>query len=129
MKIKYNCPLPKDPEAYSMDEKEIVAMDIVVKFQADVVEKQDQIIMSVIREIGGETYQHITIDKNKVIDALKKATPKKVVALDPDPFKIACPTCSRIYHSFGTPSYCRHCGQALDWNLERSDKDGEADEL
>ena len=136
MKFKYNCPLPEDTDKYTMDEKEFIPeylKSISTKFQAAIVEKQDEIIHSVIQEIGGETYHRITIDRNKVLDALSKAMPKKVTVLDSGDFKFACPTCTRICYSLtavglGTPEYCRYCGQKLDWSRDREDKDEEESE-
>ena len=43
---------------------------MILHFSAKITEKQDEIIMQTIQEIGGETFREITIDKHKVLEAL-----------------------------------------------------------
>lgn len=75
-----------------------------------VVEKQEQLILNTIQQIGGEQYQTITIDRDKVRDALQKATKTPVVKVL---YYCQCPTCGRAVSGV---RYCSHCGQALDWS-------------
>ena len=139
MKMKFNCPLPEDPDKYDLLKEETLTNSVVRKFaanfQADVVEKQDALILSAIREIGGEMYQHITIDKDKVFDALNKATPKKVIVCNPEETRFRCPTCmhvafdeSLVGYNVKMHKYCRHCGQRLDWDIDRESEDEEDEE-
>lgn len=43
----------------------------IYNYTVKVVDEQESIIMQEIRRIGGENYHTITIDKNKVVEALK----------------------------------------------------------
>lgn len=44
---------------------------MILHFSAKITEKQDEIIMQTIQEIGGETFREITLDKHKVLEALR----------------------------------------------------------
>lgn len=44
--------------------------DLVINFSSKIVEMQDEIIMQTIQNIGGEEFHQITVDKNKVKEAL-----------------------------------------------------------
>jgi hypothetical protein len=66
-----------------------------------------------IQYIGGDEYSHITIDKNKVVDAFSKQIPKKPRQ---EEFELGeyCPNCEYIFDGF--PNYCEYCGQRIDWS-------------
>lgn len=102
-----------DPNVPGIEEEFVYKM--AHNFRVDITEKQDDLIMSAIQHIGGDIYHRITIDKNKVLDALGKYIPKRVVAM------CCCPTCKetvRLYtfRSCGPERYCANCGQHLDWS-------------
>lgn len=93
------------------------------KVNAEIVEKQDELIMQAVQTIGGDTYHHITIDRNKVIDALSKSIPKKPVEGKCGRCSvIKCPTCGKwlciTVPTFNIEdyNYCGRCGQAISWS-------------
>ena len=43
---------------------------MVFNMQVEIAEKKNEIIMQTIQEIGGEKFYEVTIDRNKVIEAL-----------------------------------------------------------
>ena len=87
----------------------------IQKFAVEVVEEQESIIMQTIQQIGGEEYSHITIDKNKVVDAFKKQIPRRpVIPFDSINNEYECPDCPNKVNK--TQQYCDQCGQALDWS-------------
>lgn len=105
-----------------------IVYEMVRKFSAEVVEEQDNIIMQTVQQIGGEEYSHITIDKNKVLDAFKKQMPRKPKFEDEKDYwgnivggRYRCSECDRfICHAEELRPeeyypYC-HCGQKIDWS-------------
>ena len=90
--------------------------------RVNIAEKQDELIMDAIQRIGGNTYEDITLDKSKVLEALGKYIPKRVVAKHTEDINYdRCPTCGCKVRSFtlrytGPESYCVSCGQHLDWS-------------
>lgn len=54
-----------------MNDYKNTIQEVVVKFCAEIVEKQDELIQKTIREIGGVQYHHITIDRAKTLEALQ----------------------------------------------------------
>lgn len=92
---------------------------IVDRIVCSIVEQQDKIIMMKVTEIGGEKYTDITIDKNKVIDAFSKATPKEPHGDYHSVPHYRCPTCNKSVKTYcDSPEmpYCGWCGQKLDWD-------------
>lgn len=89
---------------------------LVRKFTVEVVEHQEEIIMNAIVGIGGETYEYITIDKNKVIELFEKSIPKKPLFIDGDYGLPLCPKCGLSVDENEKENYCSVCGQALDWS-------------
>ena len=127
--------LKMPPRGEVPNENDIV-QTVMNRFRVDVTEKQDELIMSAVQQIGGTTYQDITIDKSKVIEALGKYVPKRVVVnvrsrIDvPTIVTYSCPICKRSIlstyqrceldkvrnESFKSEHrYCNFCGQHLDW--------------
>lgn len=102
-------------------------IEMIHKFEVEVVEEQEKLLMRTIQRIGGTEYSHITIDKNKVVEAFAKQIPKKPIA---DPANLCdfqnfhCPECNQkiIARLDGEwiagklQNYCDKCGQALDWS-------------
>lgn len=117
------------------DFMEMTARKFTHMLYVNVVEKQDELIMDAVQQIGGNTYQDITIDKSKVIEALGKYVAKRVIVEVKQMPGIAtvvyyiCPICHHtitctFYNTDldKVPSdikedhkYCSHCGQHLDW--------------
>lgn len=93
---------------------------LTTKIVTEIVEHQDNIIQHKIQEIGGESYNHITIDKNKVIDMLEKYTPKPVnkVCFMDEMKVFLCPNCKDLLPNGRNTNYCSKCGQALLWREE-----------
>ena len=99
---------------------------ITKQISSAIVECQEDIIMSRIHEIGGDTYEEITVDKEKVLDMLRKYTLTKVKATDAYPHRLYCPTCyhTLVYNAKNLDSCrsrdilnnCSACGQRLDWS-------------
>ena len=76
-----------------------------------VVERQDEMLMQVIQTIGGRKYSDITVDKNKTLEALRKAT-----AIHPKKYSV----CGNEYCNAELvkgQNYCSVCGQKADWSL------------
>ena len=96
--------------------------DIIGQFMVDIAEEQDHIIMQKIQHIGGKRYEHITIDKNKTLDALSKATAQKPAIEKTNQYTAyRCPVCSKwfatvVFRTPKKPHYCYDCGQKLDWS-------------
>ena len=102
----------------------------ISQFIVEVREEQDRLIMQEIQHIGGKRYEHITIDKNKTLDALDNAIPKKPLHTEGETAYL-CPKCDHTVfvnisqmsisdcHAYGlTPEFCVRCGQKLDWSEE-----------
>ncbi len=87
-------------------------MDSVFEtLRVHVVEHQDKMLMQVIQIIGGRKYSEITVDKNKVLEALHKAT-----AVKPKQYGICGnPLCSA--ELVKGQKYCSVCGQKVNWDM------------
>lgn len=105
-------------------ESPVLEGSFIEKIRVDIVEKTDYMILQAINTIGGKRYRHITVDKNKVLDALSKATAKAVSieAFGKGTLK-KCPTCGKwlritsiLPEKMDEYSYCSKCGQKLDWS-------------
>lgn len=89
----------------------------IQKFTVEVVEEQENIIMRTIQYIGGDEYSHITIDKNKVVDAFKKQMPRKPTIDENNGYPLhVCPCCNDKFLKLIPHNYCQVCGQAFDWS-------------
>lgn len=61
----------------------------------------------------------VVLNKHTILDALKRATPQKVII---KPYECLCPKCSYNianqwdYPGIPDPNYCPMCGQKLMWN-------------
>lgn len=81
------------------------------RITALIVEHQERIIMQAIRFIGGTEFTEITIDKNKVVEALQKTT-----AVTPKQYGMCGnPLCSA--ELVKGQKYCSVCGQKVDWGM------------
>lgn len=130
--------LAKIIEEANKDDSPDPVYHVIRQLSAKVVEMQDNLIMSTIQTIGGTTYEEITVDKNKVLDMLRKHTAKKVIlheeglrrhdSMDIE-YSAHCPECNihirRVFKNasgrffwFGPnhAHYCEECGQKLDWS-------------
>lgn len=102
---------------FSADEKTTDLISVICRISTELVENQEEMIIKSIREIGGERYEHITLDKNKVRDALENATArelKEILAYENMYVKTkawACPKCGMIYMNNRLDNYCGECGQ------------------
>ena len=76
-----------------------------------VVEHQDKMLMQVIQIIGGRKYSDITVDKNKVLEAFRKAT-----AVKPQKY-VVCGNEHCNAELVKGQNYCSVCGQKADWSL------------
>ena len=94
-------------------------MTQVHKILCELNAKQKEMILKTIQEIGGETYHHITINPDKVIEAFQKQTPMKVEYYDEGDYA-KCPNCDYQDFEYGINdwgcNFCSRCGQALDWS-------------
>jgi DNA-directed RNA polymerase subunit RPC12/RpoP len=80
-------------------------------------------IMNIIQRIGGDEYEEITFDKNKVIDALSKAIAKKPNDTErtvSGKIVLSCSECGKWLYipeieKSHKPNYCNRCGQKIDW--------------
>lgn len=128
--------LAKIVEEANKDDSPDPVYQVIREISAKAVEMQENIIMSTIQTIGGTTYADITIDKNKVLDMLRKYNARNVKhevfktseesPLHNDTYK--CPTCLRILYKTmsihnkvqnytgNLSEYCPFCGQKLDWS-------------
>lgn len=113
--IKYTT----DPVEHDLDP--IRVEEAFRQFVVEIVEEQDRIIMKNIHHIGGKEYEHITIDRDKTIEALDKATAKKptVMTVSKAPGKLRyryrCSACNSSCFS-KIDKYCHECGQKYDWS-------------
>lgn len=101
---------------------------MILHFSAKITEKQDEIIMQTIQEIGGETFREITIDKHKVLEALTDYVNKQKGAEVAEVkhgewlkygYKYECSVCKAKVNLDGTPiqnglNYCPNCGAEMD---------------
>jgi hypothetical protein len=112
-------------------------MTLTHKVKVDIVENVDEMILSTIHRIGGDIYQHITIDKTQVLKALSNFK-KQAVVVDRRPLsddtdgyvvvRYKCPSCRETlliddYNNGrligpvkSRPKFCQHCGQSLEWS-------------
>lgn len=100
----------------------------IYNVRAKISEKQEEIIMQTIQEIGGETFYEITIDRDKVIEALTMYKNKADYAevkhgewIEITDNVYFCSKCNRTI-CFGGKSkdffpYC-HCGAKMDGGKE-----------
>lgn len=87
-----------------------------------IVEKQEDVIMGTIHRIAGEEFKEFTIDKHKVVDAFRRATPVRFTPAVDNGIIMAgfCPTCNGSVEIEKTASRmmkgacCSWCGQKLD---------------
>ena len=100
--------------------------DLIQMFVADlcikIVEKQEKILMQTIQEIGGDIHRTITVDKNKVVEALNDYVQKEkgveyaeVKHGEWQVFKFRNPQCSLCYRdNIAKSRYCPNCGAKMD---------------
>lgn len=105
-------------------ESPVLENSFLEKIRVDIVEKTDYMILQAINTIGGKRYRHITVDKNKILEALDKATPRTVIPESTCKLLVCCPRCRMPYAPYRgrkleklyTTNYCPKCGQKLDWS-------------
>lgn len=100
--------------------------ELIHRYSVKVVEEQDEILMQTLQTIGGETYKDVTVDRNKVVDMLKKYIALKPLETDAYPTRIYCPTCyhTLVYNKHNLDyvrsnqvyNNCPACGQTFDWS-------------
>lgn len=61
----------------NIDDERAYIQSYVERISCQIVEHQDKMIMCAIEQIGGAQYRRITVEKNKVLDAFRKATARK----------------------------------------------------
>lgn len=61
----------------NIDDERAYVQSYVERISCQIVEHQDKMILCAVEQIGGEEYRRITVDKSKVVDALRKATARK----------------------------------------------------
>lgn len=122
MDNKFGMQVPLNPPEVDFD-----AGTIAYKLSVCSVENLDNAIFSEICKIAKEkgVTTLVALDKQKIVDALNKATPKKVKRTSqlirgssPDippryVESIACPTCQVSITVVN--KHCDQCGQKLDW--------------
>lgn len=97
---------------------------ITCNIQAKIAEKQEEVIMQTIQEIGGDKFCEITFDRNKVIEALTmyKNKDKYAEVVHGEWVEITCDVyycskCNRTIRFDGRSKdsfpYC-HCGAKMD---------------
>ena len=73
------------------------------------------------RASGKSTLERIRIEAiYKAVEALEKQVPKKPIIIEAeDSFgyvkHILCPNCEKVDFGYEHPCFCKHCGQAIDW--------------
>lgn len=94
----------------NIDDEKAYIHSYVERISCQIAEHQDEMIMCTIEQIGGAEYRRITIDKNKVLDAFRKATAMRpyVTSLNGT---YECPGCRRILTA--VYNYCPLCGQKI----------------
>lgn len=94
---------------------------MVYKYVATVCEAQDSIIESTIRKIGGTEFEKITIDRDKVIEALtmyrdkdqyEKIRHGRWIRKKPNLGAVWCSECDRAFD--GDSNFCPNCGARMD---------------
>ena len=81
----------------------------VVEISAKINEEQDEIIMQTIQHIGGTEFREITIDRNKVIEALTDYMKKQENKADVAEV-VRCKACQHAYiNSFSAQSGVALC--------------------
>lgn len=96
---------------------------MVYKYVTTVCEAQDSIIESHIRKIGGTEFEKITIDRDKVIEALtmyrdkdqyEKIRHGRWILVDIKKGIGVCSNCNRQDHIDCLAAYCRFCGAKME---------------
>lgn len=99
-------------------------MHTVYKYVTTVYEEQDSIIESHIRKIGGTEFEKITIDRDKVIEALTMYRDKDQYEKirhamwynPPHELHSTCSYCGRPGYNFH--NFCPNCGAKMDAGKE-----------
>lgn len=85
----------------------------------------DDVLMMAFKKIAdGHFVENFVVDEEKVVDAFGKYQKKKVTKVY---YKTAngtmssrcCPTCNKTLLGAVEENYCLHCGQHLDWEVEK----------
>ncbi len=103
----------------------------IYNIQAKISEKKEEIIMQTIREIGGETFYEITIDRDKVLEALtmyknkddyvevkhgewikKPYISRLLKRTVKNEYIVTCSVCG--FDSICESNYCRKCGAKME---------------
>lgn len=100
---------------------------IVANLYIKIVEEQERILMQTIQEIGGDIHRTITIDKNKVVEALNDYVQKEkgveyaeVKHGEWKAYGLMNPQCSLCHkHNIEKSRFCPNCGARMDGGAER----------
>lgn len=98
--------------------------EMMQRIPVEIAEKQDAMILKTVQQIGGDVFIRITVDREKVLNALRNATEKQVVVKEKtyvrqgwncEELHFYCPTCGAYLGMHRDKSYCGYCGQKLGW--------------
>ena len=120
---------------YYLDEiqiRRIIRAEIVNRKNNELIRKLNSRIIEKVKlainwkAITGQPMADEIIEALTELERLQdKATPKKVIEIDPPPIRYYayyCPNCEsflRYSDNSKKPNFCHHCGQALDWSDEK----------
>lgn len=96
-------------------------LEALNRITVEVVERQEELLMQTIQQIGGDTYTFITVDKSRVISAFRRAMPADFRPTVDNGIVMAgfCPTCAGSVEIEKTwirkqkGACCSWCGQRL----------------
>lgn len=88
---------------------------IVNKLTIEVIETEEEFVWTQVEPWLSHTMER-HISKRELVEALEKQMPKKPINWLGK--MIICPRCNRADYMKPLESYCKFCGQAIDWNQE-----------
>lgn len=97
--------------------------DFIKQYKIRVEEKLDEEILGVINQItsenGFKNKTEIVINRDFVLNAMKKATAQRPTEGEcDDGLTMHCPSCCDVIVPKYSPYFCRWCGQKLKWSDE-----------
>lgn len=110
-----------DPDIFRLSAGNDIIREVRIKFADEL----EQALMRRVQYIGGTAFEEITLDKQKILEALEKCyKPQFVMYRSAESLgeltlrRCKCPRCEHDLTGLIRYPHCPYCGQALDWDWE-----------